>query len=65
MGPIGEWVEVQIRSRMMHDMAEKGLAAHWRYKQSSNALDDMEEKLNNVRTCLVTPAPMHQMTTKQ
>lgn len=58
MGPIGEWVEVQIRSRMMHDMAEKGLAAHWRYKQSSNALDDMEEKiLNNVRALLSNPGP--------
>ncbi|MCM1337584.1 MAG: RelA/SpoT family protein [Candidatus Amulumruptor caecigallinarius] len=32
MGPDGNWVEVQIRSRRMDDIAEKGFAAHWRYK---------------------------------
>ena len=32
MSPTGKWVEVQIRSRRMDDMAERGLAAHWRYK---------------------------------
>jgi len=33
MSPSGKWVEVQIRSRRMNEIAEKGLAAHWRYKQ--------------------------------
>ena len=32
MGPEGKWVEVQIRTRRMDDVAERGLAAHWRYK---------------------------------
>lgn len=58
MGPTGEWVEVQIRSRMMHEMAERGLAAHWRYKQRSDELDEVEEKiLNNVRALLSNPGP--------
>jgi len=34
MGPEGKWVEVQIRSRRMHEAAEYGLVAHWRYKES-------------------------------
>ena len=33
MGDDGKWVEVQIRSKRMDDIAEKGYAAHWRYKQ--------------------------------
>jgi len=33
MGPGGRWVEVQIRSHRMNDIAEKGLAAHWKYKE--------------------------------
>ncbi len=36
MGPEGKWVEVQIRSRRMHEMAEYGLVAHWRYKEQQN-----------------------------
>ena len=34
MSPTGKWVEVQIRSRRMDDVAEKGFAAHWRYKDT-------------------------------
>ena len=39
MSPTGKWVEVQIRSRRMDDMAEKGLAAHWRYKVNGGSLE--------------------------
>ena len=39
MSPTGKWVEVQIRSRRMNDMAEKGLAAHWRYKADGGSLE--------------------------
>lgn len=58
MGPTGEWIEIQIRSRRMHEMAEKGLAAHWRYKQHSGAVDEVEDKiLNNVKALLNNPGP--------
>ncbi|MDO5036277.1 MAG: RelA/SpoT family protein [Porphyromonas sp.] len=58
MGPTGEWVEVQIRSRRMHEMAERGLAAHWRYKQDPDEVDKVEEMiLENVRVLLSNPGP--------
>ncbi len=52
-GPGGKWVEVQIRTRRMDLVAEKGLAAHWRYKgiKSEGALDAW---MNNVRDILET-----------
>lgn len=51
MGPEGKWVEVQIRSRRMDEIAERGLAAHWRYKgiKGENGLD---EWLTSVREAL-------------
>lgn len=54
MGPRGRWVEVQIRSRRMHDIAEKGLAAHWKYKENANdsALDNWIE---GIRAILENP----------
>lgn len=52
-GPGGKWVEVQIRTRRMDEIAEKGLAAHWKYKgiKSENNLDKW---MNNVRDILET-----------
>lgn len=52
-GPGGRWVEVQIRTRRMDLIAEKGLAAHWRYKglKGENGLDAW---MNNVRDILET-----------
>lgn len=51
MGPEGKWVEVQIRTRRMDEIAERGLAAHWRYKgvKGENGLD---EWLTSVREAL-------------
>ncbi|MDN4754568.1 RelA/SpoT family protein [Porphyromonadaceae bacterium W3.11] len=58
MGPMGEWVEVQIRSNRMHAMAERGLAAHWIYKQKPGIVDDLEQTiLNNVRALISNPGP--------
>jgi GTP diphosphokinase / guanosine-3',5'-bis(diphosphate) 3'-diphosphatase len=47
MGLSGKWVEVQIRSRRMDEIAEKGYAAHWKYKESTaeTALDDWLQKI--------------------
>ncbi len=51
MGPEGRWVEVQIRTKRMDEIAEKGLAAHWKYKgiKGESGLDNW---LNNVREVL-------------
>lgn len=52
-GPEDKWVEVQIRSRRMDEVAERGLAAHWKYKgvKSEANLDDW---MNNIRDILET-----------
>jgi GTP pyrophosphokinase len=54
VGPRGKWVEVQIRTRRMDDMAEKGLAAHWRYKEGS-AKKEQEEWMTKIRDVIENP----------
>ncbi len=58
MGPDGRWIEVQIRSRKMDDIAELGYAAHWKYKTGET---DQESKLdswmNTIKDILANPEP--------
>lgn len=51
MGPQNKWVEVQIRTQRMDEIAERGLAAHWKYK-GGKAESGLDEFLNNVRSAL-------------
>ncbi len=51
MGPEGKWVEVQIRTERMDEIAEKGLAAHWRYKGLKGE-SGLDEWLNSIRETL-------------
>jgi GTP diphosphokinase / guanosine-3',5'-bis(diphosphate) 3'-diphosphatase len=56
VGPKGRWVEVQIRSRRMHEIAEKGVAAHWKYKEGSEETDEegagIDQWLESVQSLL-------------
>ena len=52
LGPEGKWVEVQIRTERMDEVAERGLAAHWRYKGVKGGEADVEAWLQNIRSAL-------------
>ena len=52
MGPQGKWVEVQIRSKRMNEIAEKGLAAHWKYKEGSETGDRFDKWFTQIREAL-------------
>lgn len=52
MGPDGKWVEVQIRTRAMDEVAEKGVAAHWKYKGGKSDGERSEEWLRHLRDTL-------------
>jgi guanosine-3',5'-bis(diphosphate) 3'-pyrophosphohydrolase len=52
VGPGGKWVEVQIRSERMHEIAEKGYAAHFKYKHGNKDEGGMESWLNRLRDVL-------------
>jgi GTP pyrophosphokinase len=56
MGPKGRWVEVQIRTKRMDEIAEKGFAAHWKYKDNGVQQDGgLEGWLSRVREILESP----------
>ncbi|RPE14102.1 bifunctional (p)ppGpp synthetase/guanosine-3',5'-bis(diphosphate) 3'-pyrophosphohydrolase [Chitinophaga lutea] len=57
MGPNGKWVEVQIRSKRMNDYAEKGVAAHWRYKEGNQSVQEskFEQWFSQIREILNSP----------
>ena len=54
MSPSGKWVEVQIRTKRMDEIAEKGLAAHWKYKESVGE-SNIDIWLNKIRDLLENP----------
>ncbi|MGY3213180.1 RelA/SpoT family protein [Mucilaginibacter sp. HD30] len=54
MGPRGQWVEVQIRTKRMNEIAEKGFAAHWKYKEASTD-SGLDLWVSKVREMLKNP----------
>ena len=52
LGPENKWVEVQIRTERMDEIAERGLAAHWRYKGVKSGESGIDEWLNSIRNAL-------------
>ena len=54
MGPQGKWVEVQIRTKRMNEIAEKGLAAHWKYKEGGNDESRFDKWFQQIREVLST-----------
>jgi len=54
-GPEGKPVEIQIRTWAMHEFAEYGVAAHWRYKERSEQDDVLEKTIHSIRKLLETP----------
>ena len=58
MGPEGKWIEVQIRSRKMDEIAELGYAAHWKYKDGVNEDEtELDTWMNTIKDILAHPEP--------
>ncbi len=52
MGPNGKWVEVQIRTTRMNDIAERGFAAHWKYKNNGQGESELDKWIKRIRELL-------------
>lgn len=55
MSPTGKWVEVQIRSKRMDEIAEKGLAAHYKYKESKTGESKFDRWISEIRELMESP----------
>ncbi|MDT8400460.1 MAG: RelA/SpoT family protein [Bacteroidales bacterium] len=55
MGPHGRWVEVQIRSKRMDEYAERGYAAHWKYKGDNAPESELDKWIKKIREMLESP----------
>jgi guanosine-3',5'-bis(diphosphate) 3'-pyrophosphohydrolase len=55
MGPEGQWVEVQIRSKRMDEIAERGYAAHWKYKGDESQESELDKWIKKIRIMLENP----------
>ncbi len=56
MGPNGKWMEVQIRSTRMNEIAERGFAAHWKYKDKTSPESELDKWIKRIRETLETPS---------
>ena len=57
MGPDGQWIEVQVRSSKMDEIAERGLAAHWKYKENIDEESALDKWLGTIQEILENPNP--------
>lgn len=55
MGPNGKWVEIQIRSKRMDEIAERGFAAHWKYKGENANENELDRWIKRIREMLENP----------
>ena len=55
MGKNGEWIEVQIRTDRMHEIAERGYAAHWKYKTGESDESELDKWLREIKDILAHP----------
>ncbi len=56
MGPNGKWMEIQIRSKRMDEIAERGFAAHWKYKDKTSPESELDKWIKRIRETLETPS---------